>query len=76
MLQRACGDGRMATPSQRVRFQEPCVLFFAGVDIHSRENPSRHRAQGHGDCGTNQIKSRTRTHLPSRLVDQQTASTT
>jgi hypothetical protein len=20
-----------------VRFQEPCVLFFAGVDIHSRE---------------------------------------
>ena len=32
MLQRACGDGRMATPSQRVRFQEPCVLFFAGVE--------------------------------------------
>ena len=20
-----------------MRFQEPCVLFFAGVDIHSRE---------------------------------------
>ena len=40
MLQRACGDGRMAAPSQRVRFQEPCVLsFFAGVDIHSRERP-------------------------------------
>ena len=26
--------------SQRMRFQEPCVLpFFAGVDIHSRERP-------------------------------------
>ena len=26
--------------SPRVRFQEPCVLFFfAGVDIHSRETP-------------------------------------
>jgi len=35
----ACGDGRLASPSQRVRFQEPCVLFFAGVDIHSRETP-------------------------------------
>ena len=41
MLQRACGDGRMASRRlQRVRFQEPCVLFFfAGVDIHSRETP-------------------------------------
>lgn len=38
MLQRAGGDGRMADAvTPRVRFQQPCVLLFAGVDIHSRE---------------------------------------
>ena len=74
-LQRAGGDGRMAAPSQRVRFQEPCVLsFFAGVDIHSRERPlaigSRLMV-----LAVELITSRTRTHLRSRLVDRMTGST-